>query len=49
MKSDAQLRSDVVAELTWEPAITATDVGDLDLPGFAIGLSRQRWTSRVRW
>lgn len=27
MKSDAQLRSDVVAELTWDPAITATDVG----------------------
>lgn len=27
MKSDAQLRSDIVAELTWDPAITATDVG----------------------
>lgn len=27
MKSDAQLRSDIVAELSWDPAITATDVG----------------------
>ncbi|CAN7758857.1 BON domain-containing protein [Variovorax sp. LjRoot84] len=27
MKSDAQLRSDIVAELTWDPAITATNVG----------------------
>jgi osmotically-inducible protein OsmY len=27
MRSDAQLRSDIVAELTWDPAITATDVG----------------------
>ncbi|VTU35992.1 periplasmic protein [Variovorax sp. PBS-H4] len=27
MRSDAQLRSDVVAELNWDPAITATDVG----------------------
>lgn len=27
MKSDTQLRSDVVAELTWDPAITATNVG----------------------
>lgn len=27
MRSDAQLRSDIVAELNWDPAITATDVG----------------------
>jgi osmotically-inducible protein OsmY len=27
MRSDAQLRSDIVAELSWDPAITATDVG----------------------
>jgi len=27
MKSDALLRSDIVAELNWDPAITATDVG----------------------
>lgn len=27
MKSDAQLRSDVVAELSFDPAVTATDVG----------------------
>jgi osmotically-inducible protein OsmY len=27
MKSDAQLRSDIVAELNFDPAITATDVG----------------------
>ena len=27
MKSDTQLRSDVVAELNWDPTITATDVG----------------------
>jgi osmotically-inducible protein OsmY len=27
MRSDAQLKSDIVAELSWDPAITATDVG----------------------
>jgi osmotically-inducible protein OsmY len=27
MRSDAQLRSDIVAELSWDPAITATNVG----------------------
>src|ERR1700758_1118144 len=27
MKSDAMLRSDIVAELNFDPAITATDVG----------------------
>lgn len=27
MKSDALIRSDVVAELNFDPAITATDVG----------------------
>ncbi|MET0544257.1 MAG: BON domain-containing protein [Variovorax sp.] len=27
MKSDVQLRNDVLSELAWDPAITATDVG----------------------
>lgn len=27
MKSDAQLRSDILAELNWDPAINATDIG----------------------
>lgn len=27
MKSDAQLRSDILAELNWEPAINATEIG----------------------
>ena len=27
MKTDAQLKNDVLAELGWDPAIKATDVG----------------------
>ena len=27
MKTDAQLQKDILAELAWDPAINATDVG----------------------
>lgn len=35
MKTDAQLRSDILAELSWDPAVTSTDVGVIVKSGVA--------------